>query len=229
MPAAAIEARDVGRRYGRRWALARLDLIVPEGSFFLLVGANGSGKTTFLRLAASAEQRNRGELAVFGQDPARRAENLRAHVALLSHKAGLYEDLSARENLELLAGLASMEPRIAEWLAAVQLEDRPDPVRCFSAGMRKRLAFARLIAQRPRLALIDEPYGQLDPVGFDLVDGLMHTLRDQGATVVIASHLVERASRQADTALVLHQGTPRWQGPARKVPAAWAAVHRVPA
>lgn len=225
MSRAAIEARDLGRRYGRRWALARLDLVVPEGSFFLLVGANGSGKTTFLRLASSAERRSRGELTVLGRDPDREPLPHRHDVALLSHKAGLYEDLSARENLKLLAGLAGLEPRISEWLDAVQLEDRPDPVRGFSAGMRKRLNFARLLAQQPKLALIDEPYGQLDPVGFDLVDGLMTRLRDEGATVVVASHLVQRASRHADEALVLHQGTPRWQGPGHKVTKAWAAVH----
>ena len=88
------------------------------------------------------------------------------------------------------------------------------------------MAFARLLAQKPELALIDEPYGQLDPQGFDLVDGLMDELVQGGATVVMASHLVERAATRCDRALLLEAGQPRYLGPAVDVPKAWRVLHR---
>jgi heme exporter protein A len=87
----------------------------------------------------------------------------------------------------------------------------------FSAGMRKRLSLARLLLQAPRLALLDEPYGALDPPGFDLVDGVVRELKRAGTTILIATHQWERSSRLADVALVLEQGRVSWQGPASDV------------
>ena len=91
--------------------------------------------------------------------------------------------------------------------------------------MRKRLSFARLLVQKPSLVLLDEPYGQLDPEGFDLVDGLIRDFADQGATVLVASHLVGRASLHCNRALLLHEGQPRWVGPAPHVVEAWQTLH----
>ncbi len=106
--------------------------------------------------------------------------------------------------------------------------ERPDPVRNYSAGMRKRLGFARLLAQQPRLALIDEPYGQLDPEGFRRTEAILERLRADGVTLVIASHLVERAAAYCDRALLLDSGLPRWLGPAGDITRAWSMVHARP-
>lgn len=224
MPA-AVETHDLCKRYGSRWALAHLDLEVPEGQRLLVVGQNGSGKTTLLRVLATATAPTRGELRLYGRNPAQDLLSARRDLALVTHLPGLYEDLCARENLGITARLMGRPDQSARWLQAVELEDRPDPVRGYSAGMRKRLSFARLLAQAPRLALLDEPYGQLDPAGFVFVERLMEELRAGGATVIMVSHHVERAGLFCDRALLLHEGLLRWQGPAAQALGAWSALH----
>mgnify|MGYP006149388489 CR=1 FL=1 len=222
----AIEAGDLSRRYGSRWSLARLNLEVKIGERFLIVGGNGSGKTTLLRLLSTALPRSGGTLSIFGVDPDKSRHEVRSSLALLSHQSSIWEDLSGRENLDILGRLVGVDIDAGALLAKVKLEERPDPVRTYSAGMRKRLAFARLLLQRPRLALVDEPYGQLDPEGFDLVDSLIDELIDAGCTVVMASHLVERAAQKCDRALLLEAGQERWLGASTDVPKAWRALHR---
>ncbi|MFH1468259.1 MAG: heme ABC exporter ATP-binding protein CcmA [Pseudomonadota bacterium] len=221
-----VHARDLCRRYGRRWALARVDLDLQPGERLLVVGANGGGKTTLLRVLSTATQPTRGTLSLFGLDPARQPEAVRRKLALLTHLPSLYDDLSGSENLRILARLLRRSLDVRPWLEQVGLDDRPDPVRSYSAGMRKRLSFARLLLQEPALALIDEPYGQLDPEGFRLVDRLVAALAQGGTTVVMASHLVERAAGLCDHGLLLHQGLPRWSGPASDAPKAWSLLHR---
>lgn len=228
MTAPAVKASDLCRRFGRHWALARLDLHVEVGERFLVCGENGGGKTTLLRLLATALAPTRGDLGIFGLHPARDRLAIRRRIALVSHLPAVYEDLTARENLEVQARLAGVAPRAGEWLRAVALADLPVPVRAFSAGMRKRLSFARLLAQSPRLALLDEPYGQLDPEGMDVVDGLVDDLSSQGCTVVMASHHVERAAARCHRALLLHGGLPRWTGEASLAQRAWRTLHRRP-
>jgi len=204
---------------------------VEAGECFLIVGANGSGKTTLLRTLATLIEPSVGELEVMGIPltgegaGAQEMWDARQRTALLTHKLGLYEDLSASENLTILSGLLGREPKVAEWLDTVGLQERPDPVRNYSAGMRKRLGFARLLAQAPRLALIDEPYGQLDPEGFRRTEAILERLRAEGVTLVIASHLVERAASYCDRALLLDSGLPRWLGPARDITRAWTMLH----
>ena len=221
-----IEARALARRFGQRWALSRLDLCINPGEKFLIVGGNGSGKTTLLRILATALPRSLGDLKLFGMDPDTERQSIRARSALLSHQPAIYEDLSSSENLDIVCRLAGQPTHAEELLEKVGLPVRPDPVRFYSAGMRKRLAFARLLAQKPELALIDEPYGQLDPEGFDLVDALMGTLSEEGCTVVIASHLVDRAAERCERALLLEAGQARYLGPAADVPKAWRVLHK---
>jgi len=220
-----IEARDLSRRYGRRWAVARVDLDIESGERFLVVGANGSGKTTLLRVLATAIGPSLGSLRLLGLDPERDLPQIRRQLALLSHLPQVYEDLSARQNLEVLFALMGVQDDPGSYLDRVGLEDRPDSVRTFSAGMRKRLSFARLLGQKPRLVFIDEPYGQLDPEGFVFVDRLLNDLSEEGATVVVASHQVERAGRLCHRAMLLHEGQCRWLGPGPDVGRAWNALH----
>ena len=225
MSDAAVVAKGLCRRYGRRWALSSVDLELGEGRRFLVVGANGSGKTTLLRLVSTSASPSRGTLRILGLDPARHLEAIREQVGFLSHQPALYEDLSASENLQVVSRLLGVADDSENLLHRVHLDHRPDPVRTYSAGMRKRLAFARLLAQKPRVVLLDEPYGQLDPEGFELVDGLIRELAADGATILIASHLVGRAAKHCDTALLLHDGVPRWTGPSAAVIRAWQILH----
>jgi heme exporter protein A len=211
-----IELQGTARRYGSRWALAGVTLQLPAATAVMLAGKNGAGKSTLLRILATAITPDRGTASVGGFDVVRDREDVRKITALLAHQTYLYESLTARENLAVVADhLRKPRTRIAPILEEVGLATRADDsVAAFSAGMRKRLSFARLLLQEPRLALLDEPYGALDPPGFDLVDQVIVNLRRGGATVVMATHQWERAARICDSAVVLDQGRLIWQGAA---------------
>jgi heme exporter protein A len=221
-----ISADAVGKRYGARWALTRVSFDLAAGETAMLAGRNGAGKSTLLRVLATALRPDLGAVTVAGLDTVADRDALRRRVALLDHRSHLYDALSAAENLALLArflragGIAveAEAPRAA--LDEVGLADRAeDAVAGFSAGMRKRLALARVLLKRPEVALLDEPYGELDPPGFRLVDGVVERLKRRGATIVMSTHLVERGREQCDRALVLEAGRVRWDGPARQMPA----------
>ncbi len=221
MTTPAVEARGLGRRYGRRWALGGVSFSLPAGCVAMLVGRNGSGKSTLLRVLATAIRPDHGTARVAGYDVRAERHQLRRRVALLDHHSYHYESLSARENLALAASFlgGAAASRAGALLARVGLESRADdPVSSFSAGMRKRLALARVLLQDAEVVLLDEPYGELDPPGFRLLDQLIDELRRRGATVVMATHLVERGRASCERALVLADGLLAWSGPAAEVP-----------
>jgi len=219
----AIEALGICRRYGRRWALADVTVSVPRGSALMVTGRNGSGKSTLLRILATAIRPHRGTARVEGLDLRGQTRDVRRRVALLSHHHYLYDSLTALENLQIAARFLNRDPSrkaLLPLLAEVGLADRADdaPVG-FSAGMRKRLALARVLLPPASVVLLDEPYGQLDPPGFRLVDRLVARWREQGATVLMATHLLERGGDLCDGAIVLDEGRLTWEGPAREVAA----------
>ena len=206
----AIELIDVSKRFGSRWAVARLSYTLPAGRSLLLTGHNGSGKTTLLRMISTATFPTAGNIKLFGQETRVHREGLRNDVALLSHASYLYEDLSAAQNLTLVArflGLDDPKRRVAELLERIGLTARADsPVRQFSAGMRKRLTIARLLMKAPKLALFDEPFGELDPAGIKQMEELLRELQAQGTTIVLATHLIEQGQALTQERLHLEQG-----------------------
>lgn len=224
LDAPAIAATRLGRRYGRRWALAEVSLVIPRGRVVLVTGHNGAGKTTLLRVLATAARADAGEARVAGHDIRSEREEVRRQVALLDHRAHLYAGLTALENLQVAArylGRDASPPALSGVLSQVGLGARgADPVATFSAGMRKRLSLARLLLQEPSVVFLDEPYGELDPAGFALVDGLLEAWRARGATVLLSTHLLERGRALGDHALVLESGRLIWEGPASSLPAA---------
>lgn len=206
----AVDATAVSRRYGGRWALRGVDLKVETGRAVMVCGANGSGKTTLLRILATAIRPTGGELKILGHAW---GTEVRPSVCLLSHLDGHYDDLTARENLDL-TGLPGVEAVLAE----VGLDKRADDrVRGYSAGMRKRLAFARVLLKKPPLVLLDEPYAALDPEGARFVDALVGKLRAGGTTLVVSTHQVVRASALCDDAVKLDLGRVVWTGTAKDV------------
>ncbi|MAA78314.1 MAG: hypothetical protein CL916_03570, partial [Deltaproteobacteria bacterium] len=153
-----IEAKSLARRFQRRWAYAHIDLSLDAGERLLIIGANGSGKTTLLRSFATLLLPSKGELLLFGEN-IQRPQKIRHRIGFVSHHTGLYTDLSALENLRVYASL--MGKRYAkigleEILEQVGLENRPDPVHTYSAGMKKRASIALLLLKKPELILLDE-------------------------------------------------------------------------
>ncbi|MGO8970545.1 MAG: heme ABC exporter ATP-binding protein CcmA [Myxococcaceae bacterium] len=204
----ALECHDVSKRYGQRWALARLSLVLPAGASLLLTGHNGSGKTTLLRLLATLFRPTTGQVLLFGQDAVAGRASLRPRIALLGHTTFLYEDLTARENCVLLTRLLGRPVGEVEGLLErTGLGQRADqPVRTFSAGMKKRLAIARLLLKQPALALLDEPFGELDPAGIAEMEEHIRGLTRAGTTVVLATHQVEHGQSLCTERLHLAAG-----------------------
>jgi heme exporter protein A len=206
----AFELDDVSKRYGRRWALARLSFKLPAGSSLLLTGHNGSGKTTLLRLLSTAISPTAGKARILGLDCVADRDAVRRKVGLLSHASFLYEDLTAEQNLTVLArllGVAEPTRVAAQLLEHVGLATRSvNPIRHFSAGMRKRLAIARLLMKKPAVALLDEPFGELDPKGIAQMEGIIAELARAGTTVVLATHLVEQGLSLCKARLHLENG-----------------------
>ena len=188
----------------------------------MVAGRNGSGKSTLLRVLSTAIRADHGTARVAGHDIRTATQEVRRRIALLSHHSHLYEALSALENLQVVARFLRRNPRrdaLLPLLEEVGLADRADDaVTTFSAGMRKRLSLARTLLQEAAVVFLDEPYGQLDPPGFRLVDRLLDRLRRRGTTVLMATHLLERGSALCDLGIVLEEGRLRWSGPARDLP-----------
>jgi heme exporter protein A len=206
----AVAAAGVCRRYGRRWALADVSFELPEGAVAMVTGRNGSGKSTLLRVLATAIRADRGTVRVLGHDARADPQAVRRNIALLGHRTHLYEPLTALENLAIAARFLRADARRPALLARLEqvgLADRADDaVQTFSAGMRQRLALARVLQQEAQIALLDEPYGHLDAPGSRLVDGVLQALQARGATVLMATHLLQRGRALCDRALVLEEG-----------------------
>ena len=222
----AVSAAGLSRRYGRRWALANVGFDVPEGALVMVAGRNGSGKTTLLRILSTALRPDMGTVRIFGQDVSRERELVRQKIALLGHRTHLYEPLTAMENLVISArflGRDTSRPRLISLLEEVGLADREgDSVQTFSAGMRQRLALARALQQEPKVLLLDEPYGHLDPPGFLMVDGLLQRMRREGVTVLMSTHLIARGRTICDHGLVLDAGRLTFSGKISDMPVSGA-------
>jgi len=210
----AIDATGVARRFGTRWVLRGVTLQVRSGETVGLLGANGSGKSTLLRILATLLRPNAGSATIYGHDVVRAADEVRARIGFLAHEPGLYEDLSAEENLRfaatMLGGSSSgggRTPKIGEVLARVGLTHAAgERVRGFSAGMARRLAVARLLLGRPQLLLLDEPYSNLDADGISMMSGVItETVQGGGAALVVLHELAPAAGILSRT-LTLREG-----------------------
>ena len=212
----ALRTRGLGRRFGRDWALAHVDLDVAPGETMVLAGANGSGKTTLLRIAAGLYKPSRGSIEIYGLDPQRDRLDCRRAISMISHQAYLYDRLTALETLRVwarLLGRPAADSDLMGLLATVGLDRRPRlQVAGFSAGMRKRLTLLRTRLEQPRLLLLDEPFSALDVEGKRQVEDWIRDARQAGAAVVMASHAIVRVSRLCDRAVLLERGQIVWRG-----------------
>ncbi|WP_425148523.1 heme ABC exporter ATP-binding protein CcmA [Deinococcus sp.] len=202
----AVQLRAVWLRLGRDAVLRGLNLDVRVGQSLTLLGSNGAGKSTLLRLIASALSCTRGEGRVFGFDLQDR-RSVREHVHLLGHELGLYPDLTPRENLHFALRMHGQHGDIDGSLERAGILSAADRrVRFLSAGMKKRLALARLALLARPLVLVDEPFANLDAEGRELAVALLQQTQAAGSTLIVAAHEPELSLRVAPRALVLSEG-----------------------
>ena len=205
----AVRLRSAVSLLGRFPALAGVDLDVAEHEIVLVQGANGAGKTTLLRACAGLVPFTSGQAEVLGHDLRKDRKAVRRRVGLLGHATFLYDDLTVADNLTFSARSAGAPAAAADAaMARLGLDGRLRhvPAAKLSAGQRRRVAVAAVVARRPDLWLLDEPHAGLDAVGRELLDGIVREAVAGGATVLLASHELDRATALATRTVTMAGG-----------------------
>lgn len=205
-----LEARGVGCAFGATRALDGVDLAVRGGEIVALLGGNGAGKSTLLRVLSGERPADTGSVTVDGEPVSGRDPEWRGRVGLVSHRTGLYRNLTVRENLLFFAGLHRVpdpRARAAEAARSVGVADLLERlVASLSRGQRQRVALARTALHDPAVLLLDEPFTGLDPLGGQAVSRLLTRARTEGKLVVLVTHDVPHALSLADRTVVLRRG-----------------------
>ncbi len=215
---AIIEAENLSKAYGGLPALRGVNFQVGRGECVALLGANGSGKSTLLRLLCGLSKPTAGAIRIGGWEMPSEAMAARAQIGLVAHQPLLYDNLTARENLDFFGrlygiGRAERERRVTESLRALGLLQRADGlVRTFSRGLKQRLSIARATLHQPDILLLDEPYSGLDPAAAERLDDLLRRANDDGRTIIMSTHQLERAPAAAGRAIVLSRGGISYDG-----------------
>jgi len=205
----AVELEGLGRRFGKLEALCGLDLTVAPGEVLGLLGHNGAGKSTTMKLILGILAPSRGRVRVLGEDPrGRQSRRLRLQLGYLPENVSFYDNLSGREVLRYFARLkrvaVAQADRLLERVGLGHAADRR--VRTYSKGMRQRLGLAQALLGEPRLLLLDEPTVGLDPMATRDVYGMIDELRGKGTSVILCSHVLPGVERHIDRVAILAQG-----------------------
>lgn len=196
----AVESQGLGKRFGERWAVRDVALRAPAGGIYGFLGANGAGKTTFIRLMLGLLHPNAGRISVFGCDVANQRIMAARQVGALLESRATYDQLTGRENLDTTRRLLKLPGgEIDRVLDAVDMRAAADrKLGHYSLGMRQRLGLARAMLGRPRLLVLDEPMNGLDPDGIRDMRDIIRTLPERaGATVFMSSHMLSEVEQTA--------------------------------
>ncbi|MFB3120224.1 MAG: heme ABC exporter ATP-binding protein CcmA [Stenotrophomonas maltophilia] len=208
--AVAIRVEGLQKSFGDEPVLWDLDLEVQWGEFLVLLGANGTGKTTLLRLMSTQARPEAGQILVAGYDQKRQPRAIRRNIGVVGHLSYLYEDLTCRENLEFYGRLYQVKElsrQLEMVLDRVGLTQRAHQrVRTLSHGLRQRLALARAILHEPSILLLDEPEGGLDRQSIGMLRQLTAEWTAAGGSIVMTTHNEELGRSWAHRVGVLSQG-----------------------
>ena len=199
-----IEARGLGKRYRRTWALRDCTLTIPEGCVVGLVGPNGAGKTTLLQLATGLLTPTRGTISVLGEPPAASPAQL-ARVGFVAQDTPVYARMRVADHLRMGAWLnPGWDDELAQRRIGQLGLDPKQRAGSLSGGQRAQLALTLALAKRPELLLLDEPVASLDPLARrEFLRSLMEAVAEHGTSVVMSSHLVADLERVCDYLIVL--------------------------
>lgn len=202
-----IVTKQLARSFGEITAVRDLSLTILRGEVFGLLGPNGAGKTTTVRMLAALLAPTSGEALVAGFRVGQQDQEIRRRIGLLPESPGLYDGLSAEQNLVFFArmyGVADHSARIQRYLELLGLWNRRyEPVGTFSKGMRQKLAIARALLHEPEVLFLDEPTSGLDPQATRLVRDFIAELKGEGRTIILCTHNLEEADRLCDRVAVL--------------------------
>ena len=220
----AIECDAVSRRFGERLALDRLTLTVERGEILGLLGPNGSGKTTTVRILATLLQPHGGAARILSWDVARQPMEVRRSIGVVPERPSLYERQTVEANVRFWAEaheLPDPGTAVASALAFAGIADRTTAlVGSLSKGLKQRVALARAIVHRPPVLLLDEPSSGLDPSAAAAMEVLIRDLAREGTAILLNTHRLGEAERLCDRVAILREGRLIQLGTPRQVRAA---------
>jgi ABC-2 type transport system ATP-binding protein len=208
----AVELKDVTKRYNEIVAVNNLNLAISTGEIFGLLGPNGSGKSTTLKMLLGLVPSDFGSITVLGLDVQKHSVEVKQLVGYVPEAANIYEFLTGIEYLDFIADIygvptAEKKQRITEYLKALQLEGREgDMINSYSDGMRKKISLISAFLHKPKLLLLDEPLNALDPRSARIVKDFLHSLKGQGVTTIMSTHVLEIAEAICDRIGIMYQG-----------------------
>ncbi len=208
----AVELRGVTKRYNEIVAVNNIDLTIPQGEVFALLGPNGSGKSTTLKMLLGLVQPTAGDINVLGIPVAKDPVGVKRQVGYVPESPDVYEFLTGIEYLDFIGDIynvtaAEKQQRITEYLKALQLEGREgDMINSYSDGMKKKISLISAFLHKPKLLILDEPLNALDPRSARIVKDYIQSLKAQGVTTILSTHVLEIAEAVCDRIGIMYQG-----------------------
>jgi ABC-2 type transport system ATP-binding protein len=210
MKSFVLQTYNISKRYGNVLALDNVNLQIEEGQIYGLIGLNGSGKSTFMRIVCGLISATNGEVELFGQLGEKALQKERIKIGQSIETPALYPDLNAVQNLDIQRILVGISDKstVKKTLETVGLEDTGKKlVKNFSLGMKQRLALAISLISNPEFLILDEPTNGLDPVGIiETRDIIRKLVTEKGLTLLVSSHLLDELSQIATNYGIIHKG-----------------------
>lgn len=212
---AVVSARALQKRFGRKQAVAGVDLDVPLGAIYGVLGPNGAGKTTTLRMLLGIIDPDSGERSILG---ARHPRDVSDRIGYLPEERGLYPSMKVRDAIAFMGALRGVEWREGRRRGTEMLEGAglgavaASKIRTLSKGMAQLVQLLGSMVHRPDLLVLDEPFSGLDPVNQEKLEGLILAERDRGATILFSTHVMAHAQRLCDRLAIIAGGQRRFEG-----------------
>jgi len=205
-----LEVKNISKSFGDFTAVKNISFSINEGSVFGLIGPNGAGKTTTIRMIMDIIIPDSGHISILGNS---KHESTNDQIGYLPEERGLYKKMRVDELLLFLTKLKSMRRKTAKkeiekWLTRLELAEwKKKKVEELSKGMQQKIQFIGTILHQPKLLILDEPFGGLDPINTNLIKDIMLELKENGTTIIFSTHIMESAEKLCDEILLINNGT----------------------
>jgi ABC-2 type transport system ATP-binding protein len=219
----AVRLEGVTKRFGKHTAVSELDLEVPRGVIYGLLGPNGSGKTTTIRMIMGILLPDTGRVALFGGDP---GETRRKLVGYLPEERGVYRKMKCLDLVVFLAEIRGLprdegRRRATEWVERLGLGAWADKkVEDLSKGMQQKIQFIGTVIHEPELLILDEPFSGLDPINQDVLEEIVREFHAKGTTILFSTHLMDQAERLCQRVCLISRARKVLDGDLRELKAA---------
>lgn len=203
-----IQVKNLHKDFDENPVLKNVSIKVSEGEIIGLLGANGAGKTTFLKLLSGLLEPTEGQITVYSHNPWKERDKVLKCLGILIETPVFYEHLTAYENLSIHLEYMDVKTDIDKILSLVELDDvKNKQVSKFSLGMKQRLAIARCISHKPKILLLDEPINGLDPAAIKDIRELFTNLKKDGTTIILSSHILSEILQTAESVVIISNGS----------------------